>query len=520
MHGLPRLTLCAPRNAAGSWGPRRYSQDQAAVPWRRRRRHGSDAGVSASASAAPSRPPLQPPGFPCHALLTSCLLNLTHQQSIPSRPNRQGGRYSHEITKQEIEQYYHLPCEEASRQLGIGLTILKRICRRLGIEKQVLMGVLEGHRLGAGLQRAPGGVWLLPRRACMKAAGLSSSYAPSSMNAAGLSSSNAPSTPPPHHIITRRWPYRFLKRQHKLDEAAAAAAATDSGPGNASASGGTIPSPVDTATPHVGDAQAPPAAVGMQNMWGRNAHAAARGSGGSTHSHSSGDSGDSWGAQPGGAAPSLAPADWFAANGMAPMARQGSEPLAPTVPPKQQPGAAPPRHRAGAPPVGSTAAAANRRHASQDQKFASAAVAMAMPNRHSLELAPHQRQTSSPETSGGSRGGSASGLQRAASGALKRIREDDILGGMLVPQAGAAAAHNPFAAAAASMPAEASAFGGHGGSGDDGSDQLAAGLSKLRMRTLSLKRQCSRDDTALDALDQALLMEVSAGWLAGSMVVV
>lgn len=91
------------------------------------------------------------------------------------------GRYSHEITKEEIEQYYHLPCEEvsagigcrvwqmrimrlwrlagpavsqlyhrpcitlawplapiklqASRQLGIGLTILKRICRRLGIEK-------------------------------------------------------------------------------------------------------------------------------------------------------------------------------------------------------------------------------------------------------------------------------------------------------------------------------------------------------------------------------------------------
>lgn len=31
------------------------------------------------------------------------------------------GRYSNEITKEEIEQYYHLPCEEASRHLGIGL---------------------------------------------------------------------------------------------------------------------------------------------------------------------------------------------------------------------------------------------------------------------------------------------------------------------------------------------------------------------------------------------------------------
>jgi hypothetical protein len=34
-----------------------------------------------------------------------------------------------------VEQYFSVPCEEASRQLGIGLTILKRICRRLGIEK-------------------------------------------------------------------------------------------------------------------------------------------------------------------------------------------------------------------------------------------------------------------------------------------------------------------------------------------------------------------------------------------------
>jgi hypothetical protein len=40
-----------------------------------------------------------------------------------------------------------------------------------------------------------------------------------------------------------------------------------------------------------------------------------------------------------------------------------------------------------------------------------------------------------------------------------------------------------------------------------GAESLAASLNRLAMRTLSLKRQCSRDDTALDALDQALLAE-------------
>ena len=40
---------------------------------------------------------------------------------LPRHPAARSGRYSHEITKEEIEQYYHLPCEEASRHLGIGL---------------------------------------------------------------------------------------------------------------------------------------------------------------------------------------------------------------------------------------------------------------------------------------------------------------------------------------------------------------------------------------------------------------
>lgn len=37
--------------------------------------------------------------------------------------------------QEEIEQYFHLPSEEACKQLRVGLTILKRLCRRFGIER-------------------------------------------------------------------------------------------------------------------------------------------------------------------------------------------------------------------------------------------------------------------------------------------------------------------------------------------------------------------------------------------------
>ena len=59
---------------------------------------------------------------------------------------------------------------------------------------------------------------------------------------------------------------------------------------------------------------------------------------------------------------------------------------------------------------------------------------------------------------------------------------------------------NPFAVAAHQAPSppavEASA------------ERLAFGMSRLAMRTLSLKRQCSREDPSMDALDQALMLEV------------
>lgn len=45
------------------------------------------------------------------------------------------GRYTSDITLEEMEGYYHLPAYEAARRMGIGLTILKRLCRKFGVKR-------------------------------------------------------------------------------------------------------------------------------------------------------------------------------------------------------------------------------------------------------------------------------------------------------------------------------------------------------------------------------------------------
>ncbi|GAB4815649.1 hypothetical protein N2152v2_002695 [Parachlorella kessleri] len=45
------------------------------------------------------------------------------------------GRYVQEITQAELESLFHLPSEQACLQLRIGLTMLKRVCRRFGIHR-------------------------------------------------------------------------------------------------------------------------------------------------------------------------------------------------------------------------------------------------------------------------------------------------------------------------------------------------------------------------------------------------
>lgn len=235
---------------------------------------------------------------------------------------------------------------------------------------------------------------------------------------------------------------------------------------------------------------------------------------------SSGDTGDSWQAQQAKRSPpaQLTAAQRLAAGGgssASPLARQGSGPA---------PGSRPAGKKA-SPPLPRRQAGESRRRGSLDRgrdgergrSAAAAAVPGSAAARRSLDLGLLARGAGrtlspSPESSGGG-GSGTSGLQRAPSGGLKRIREQDVLMAAL-GQSGEAVdtPPNPFALASTGGAAdEGQPAGVGGGAQDAATDQLAAGLSRLEMRTLSLKRQCSRDDTALDALDQALLMEVGAG---------
>jgi hypothetical protein len=232
---------------------------------------------------------------------------------------------------------------------------------------------------------------------------------------------------------------------------------------------------------------------------------------------SSGDTGDSWQEQQGtpAATAQLSAAQRLAGSGgsgsaASQLARQGSGP-------------APASKAAGkkaSPPLPRRQAGESRRRGSLDRPQdgergrSATAGAPAGASRRSLDLGMLARGAGrtlspSPESSSGNvSGGGASGLQRAPSGGLKRVREGDVLLAALGEAAQAAdTPPNPFSLASAGTDDDWQPAGIAGGVEDAATDQLAAGLSRLEMRTLSLKRQCSRDDTALDALDQALLME-------------
>ncbi|GAB4813338.1 hypothetical protein N2152v2_000384 [Parachlorella kessleri] len=61
-------------------------------------------------------------------------------QSIPvphasGRKRTKAGRYAADITWEELESCFHLPTDQACKELGVGLTIFKRICRRFGLER-------------------------------------------------------------------------------------------------------------------------------------------------------------------------------------------------------------------------------------------------------------------------------------------------------------------------------------------------------------------------------------------------
>ena len=52
---------------------------------------------------------------------------------ITTQPFVCAGRYSSDITYQELAQYFHLPSTEACREIGLGLTAFKSVCRRFGL---------------------------------------------------------------------------------------------------------------------------------------------------------------------------------------------------------------------------------------------------------------------------------------------------------------------------------------------------------------------------------------------------
>ena len=45
------------------------------------------------------------------------------------------GRIASEITREELSDCFGMPSEEAAKKLGVGLTVLKRICRKFGVPR-------------------------------------------------------------------------------------------------------------------------------------------------------------------------------------------------------------------------------------------------------------------------------------------------------------------------------------------------------------------------------------------------
>lgn len=81
-----------------------------------------------------------------------------------TRKRSKGGRIASEITKDELVACFNMPSEEAAKHLGIGLTVLKRICRQFGVPRWPFRKIKSLDRLlqnvevrHAGVGHAPGG---------------------------------------------------------------------------------------------------------------------------------------------------------------------------------------------------------------------------------------------------------------------------------------------------------------------------------------------------------------------------
>lgn len=312
-----------------------------------------------------------------------------------------------------------------------------------------------------------------------------------------------PPVPPPG-----RWPYRQLKRAGRLGDGTTAIAAKT----------GAVAAPAGKAKLAGGAPKAPPA--GKRNpspkkpsMWESSERSTSQEDeeGEDFPSHDAGSSGNS-GSEGGWRAarrdrPDPAdgldqtPVAWLPAAGMV---RQASEPLAPGAPALQPSGGD--RWRA------APAAEPHRRPCRVSIDLGVMA--------HARRAFSSGRASASPQLSGSvcgaSSGGAAAsrGMHLQPAGVLKRRTREDEFDPLLSLMDNSEAQVSPFTAAAHVPPEGAWTPGSDGGGPwcavqDPGADQLAQGLSRLAMRTLSLKRQCSRGGEALDPLEAALLMEVS-----------
>lgn len=52
------------------------------------------------------------------------------------------------ITRQELEACFHMPSADAASLLGVGSTMLKRVCRKFGINRCAAGALQGGGRLG------------------------------------------------------------------------------------------------------------------------------------------------------------------------------------------------------------------------------------------------------------------------------------------------------------------------------------------------------------------------------------
>eukprot|EP00887_Chlorella_sp_A99_P005847 scaffold1.g5847.t1 len=142
-----------------------------------------------------------------------------------SRKKTKAGRYTSDITLEELSQYFHMSTEKACQHLGVGLTILKRLCRKFGLARWPYRKLSKAARLAGDV--------LPPSPAATASAGMPLSASGTSLHAGaaaatGLASGRGAATA------------TATSNGTSLQAAATAAAAPGSSGRTSSTSGGAV----------------------------------------------------------------------------------------------------------------------------------------------------------------------------------------------------------------------------------------------------------------------------------------